>query len=97
MYSRVTLNSSLFQPASSTTTCKVVDETKQMSKKEKDLKLLKTVLCESFEETGICSFGKRCKFAHSEDELKSVLYCQVIKPQTYRTRPCQTLVSTGFW
>lgn len=95
MYSRVTLNTPHFQPAS--TPCKIININTKKSNKQKDLKLRKTVLCEAFEKTGTCSFGSRCKFAHGEDELQSLLYCQVIKPQTYRTRPCPILVSTGFW
>lgn len=34
-------------------------------------KYYKTVLCRNFQQTGQCSFGPNCKFAHGDDELRS--------------------------
>ena len=32
--------------------------------------LYKTELCRSFEDTGMCRYGKKCQFAHSKKELR---------------------------
>jgi hypothetical protein len=34
-------------------------------------KYYKTVLCRNFQQTGQCSFGPNCKFAHGDDELRA--------------------------
>merc|ERR1712086_294349 len=39
-------------------------------KKPQNDSLLKTKLCVSWQRTGVCSFGERCRFAHGEADLR---------------------------
>ncbi|KAJ1540948.1 hypothetical protein HK405_010983 [Cladochytrium tenue] len=52
--------------------------------------LHKTELCRSWEETGMCRYGAKCQFAHSDEELRSVQ-----RHPKWRTKPCKTFWTEG--
>lgn len=53
--------------------------------------LYKTELCRSFEDTGMCRYGKKCQFAHSRKELRILA-----RHPKYKTDMCKSYHSTGF-
>jgi len=53
--------------------------------------LYKTELCRSFEDTGMCRYGKKCQFAHSKKELRVLA-----RHPKYKTDMCKSYHSTGF-
>jgi len=53
--------------------------------------LYKTELCRSFEDTGLCRYGKKCQFAHSKKELRVLA-----RHPKYKTDMCKSYHSTGF-
>lgn len=53
--------------------------------------LYKTELCRLYEETGLCHFNTRCKFAHGTEELRVVF-----RHPRYRTKLCDNYHNTGF-
>ncbi|VDD94407.1 unnamed protein product [Enterobius vermicularis] len=51
----------------------------------------KTALCQAFKESGFCSYGPACRFAHGEQELR-------LPPQThpkYKTQLCNKFALFG--
>lgn len=61
------------------------------SKQVKNTSLYKTELCRSFEDTGVCRYGKKCQFAHSRKELRVLA-----RHPKYKTDMCKSFHSTGF-
>eukprot|EP00210_Caulerpa_lentillifera_P003599 g3434.t1 len=59
-----------------------------MSSKEKTL--YKTELCRSWEETGKCSYGGKCQYAHGKEELRAVM-----RHPKFKTEVCCTFVMIG--
>jgi len=53
--------------------------------------LYKTELCRSFEEAGICRYGKKCQFAHSRKELR-----HLTRHPKYKTDMCKSYHTSGF-
>lgn len=51
----------------------------------------KTELCHHFQENGFCKYAAKCKFAHAQDELRSVS-----RHPKYKTEICRTYHMTGF-
>ncbi|GFX19640.1 mRNA decay activator protein ZFP36L2-B [Trichonephila clavipes] len=51
----------------------------------------KTELCRSVWENRVCSYGFRCMYAHSKDELRTP-----IRHPKYKTQLCNNFHSTGF-
>jgi hypothetical protein len=45
-------------------------------------------MCQEFRQTGRCSSGKTCQFAHSRDELRSTA-------NVFKTKMCKFYVTTG--
>lgn len=43
----------------------------------------KTELCRNFESFGYCNYGRKCQFAHGNEELKIV-----DRHPNYKTKPC---------
>jgi len=58
---------------------------------QKQPSLYKTELCRSFEEHGSCRYGKKCQFAHSIKELRSIN-----RHPKYKTEMCESFHSTGY-
>jgi len=52
--------------------------------------LYKTELCRSFEETGVCRYGPKCRFAHGRAELRPIL-----RHPKYKTEVCKTFQCLG--
>eukprot|EP01025_Chloroclados_australasicus_P004689 TRINITY_DN1121_c2_g2_i1.p2 TRINITY_DN1121_c2_g2~~TRINITY_DN1121_c2_g2_i1.p2 ORF type:complete len:241 (-),score=29.74 TRINITY_DN1121_c2_g2_i1:510-1232(-) len=52
--------------------------------------LYKTEMCRSFEETGVCKYGKKCQYAHGEHELR-----QTVKHPKFKTVSCETILKGG--
>jgi len=50
----------------------------------------KTEMCVKFQQLGACPYGKRCNFAHGEDELRGLS-----RHPLYKTRPCIPFIQTG--
>ncbi|KAI9193315.1 uncharacterized protein BJ171DRAFT_406843, partial [Polychytrium aggregatum] len=50
----------------------------------------KTELCRSWEENGHCRYGAKCKFAHTEKELR-----RVERHPKYKTEMCKTFWEKG--
>ncbi|KAI3390074.1 hypothetical protein SNEBB_008920 [Seison nebaliae] len=69
---------------SSSTSTSTIDDDKR--------ELYKTELCRSFEETGLCKYGNRCKFAHGMSELRQV----ADRHAKYKTVPCTTFHQSGY-
>lgn len=61
------------------------------AKQVKSTSLYKTELCRSFEDTGLCRYGKKCQFAHSKKELRVLA-----RHPKYKTDMCKSYHSTGF-
>lgn len=57
---------------------------------EKCVVLFKTEMCKSFVETGVCRYGKRCKFAHGEQEQR-----MVHRHPKYKTQICRNFKEKG--
>ena len=55
-----------------------------------DQGMFKTELCNRWEETGACTYGDRCQFAHGIAELRPV-----IRHPRYKTLPCQMFVAAS--
>ncbi len=53
----------------------------------------KTQLCEKFTSDGSCPYGKRCRFAHGQVELREDT--DVSREPYFRTRACCKFESTG--
>lgn len=60
-------------------------------KSVKSTSLYKTELCRSYEDTGMCRYGKKCQFAHSRKELRVLA-----RHPKYKTDMCKSYHSTGF-
>jgi hypothetical protein len=60
-------------------------------KSVKSTSLYKTELCRSFEDTGMCRYGKKCQFAHSRKELRVLA-----RHPKYKTDMSKSYHSTGF-
>ena len=60
----------------------------------------KTELCAN---GASCKYGKKCWYAHGEDELRATSFGDLedrdmgVQVHNYRTRPCFTFISTGSW
>ncbi len=52
--------------------------------------LFKTELCRSFETTGACKYGAKCRFAHGQHELRPVA-----RHPKYKTQHCKTFCEQG--
>ncbi len=52
--------------------------------------LFKTELCRSFESTGACKYGTKCRFAHGQAELRPVA-----RHPKYKTQHCKTFREQG--
>ncbi|ORY02421.1 hypothetical protein K493DRAFT_158948, partial [Basidiobolus meristosporus CBS 931.73] len=50
----------------------------------------KTELCRNYEETGVCRYGAKCQFAHSESELRPVT-----RHPKYKTLMCKAFWEQG--
>ncbi len=50
----------------------------------------KTQLCYQWRETGKCKYGKKCKFAHGEEELRPIKKCK-----KYKTEECKHFRNGG--
>ncbi|KAI5171612.1 butyrate response factor [Nematocida sp. LUAm3] len=61
---------------------------KSLSKKK--ISLYKTEICKSFESSNYCSYGDRCQFAHSFNELRDVE-----RHPRYKTELCKTYTTQG--
>jgi len=58
---------------------------------QKQPSLYKTELCRSFEEQGSCRYGKKCQFAHSLKELRSIQ-----RHPKYKTEMCDSFHTSGY-
>ena len=58
--------------------------------KRKDPKY-KTELCKSWEETGFCVYGNRCRFAHGLNELNAKE-----QKNNYKTKQCKSFMEHGY-
>src|SRR4051812_46740330 len=52
--------------------------------------LFKTELCRSYESTGACKYGAKCRFAHGQAELRPVA-----RHPKYKTQHCKTFREQG--
>ncbi|KXN68601.1 hypothetical protein CONCODRAFT_26430, partial [Conidiobolus coronatus NRRL 28638] len=50
----------------------------------------KTEMCNSFSETGICRYGKKCKFAHGDEDMRTVT-----RHPKYKTQVCRNFNEKG--
>lgn len=57
---------------------------------DKRIKLYKTEICRTFEETGACRYGAKCQFAHCKEELRSTA-----RHPRYKTEICKTFWEHG--
>lgn len=57
---------------------------------DKRVTLYKTEMCRAFEETGLCRYGSKCQFAHSQGELR-----KVTRHPRYKTEICKTYWEVG--
>eukprot|EP01025_Chloroclados_australasicus_P015679 TRINITY_DN1755_c0_g1_i1.p2 TRINITY_DN1755_c0_g1~~TRINITY_DN1755_c0_g1_i1.p2 ORF type:complete len:346 (-),score=26.54 TRINITY_DN1755_c0_g1_i1:5850-6887(-) len=53
--------------------------------------LYKTELCRAFDETGLCRFGDRCKYAHGFAELRPAVRCS-----NYKSKICKAYAVEGY-
>ncbi|KAI9310530.1 hypothetical protein BX666DRAFT_2006811 [Dichotomocladium elegans] len=63
---------------------------KAHGKPDKRLDLYKTEMCRNWAEMGYCRYGKKCRFAHGEQELRMVQ-----RHVRYKTEICRTYHRTG--
>ena len=52
----------------------------------------KTEMCKNLRETGHCKFGSKCKFAHSEDEVRNKTHINL----HYRSKKCEQFFEQGY-
>jgi Zinc finger C-x8-C-x5-C-x3-H type (and similar) len=52
----------------------------------------KTEMCKNLRETGSCKFGSKCKFAHSEDEIRNKTHINL----HYRSKKCSQFFEHGY-
>ncbi|KAI5187767.1 hypothetical protein NEHOM01_2354 [Nematocida homosporus] len=57
---------------------------------KKKISLYKTEICKSFENSSYCSYGEKCQFAHSLDELRDIE-----RHPRYKTELCKTYTALG--
>lgn len=50
--------------------------------------MMKTELCNKWQETGACPYGDNCQFAHGIDELRPV-----IRHPRYKTEVCRMIIT----
>ncbi|KAG2181372.1 hypothetical protein INT43_008955 [Umbelopsis isabellina] len=58
--------------------------------KDKKSDLYKTEICRNWQEIGYCRYGKKCRYAHGQSELRAVK-----RHQRYKTEICRTYHETG--
>ncbi|KAI8881440.1 hypothetical protein K501DRAFT_144127, partial [Backusella circina FSU 941] len=56
----------------------------------KEIMLYKTEACRNWTELGSCRYGKKCRYAHGEDELRSVQ-----RHTRYKTQICRAYHTDG--
>ncbi|VDK75673.1 unnamed protein product [Litomosoides sigmodontis] len=58
----------------------------------------KTIPCQAWKDTGRCNYGKRCKFAHGEEELRPMPKAEVkiFNNPRYRTALCVKYTTLGY-
>ncbi|MCP9261695.1 Abhydrolase domain-containing protein [Dirofilaria immitis] len=60
-------------------------------------KLLLTIPCQAWKDTGRCNYGKRCKFAHGPEELRPMPKAEkIFNSPRYRTALCIKYTSFGY-
>lgn len=57
---------------------------------QQQTELYKTELCHTFVTTGVCRYGRRCRFAHGAQELRPVR-----RHPLFKTQPCRTWAEFG--
>ncbi|KAI5160579.1 hypothetical protein NEAUS03_1227 [Nematocida ausubeli] len=57
---------------------------------KKKISLYKTEICKSFENSNFCTYGDKCQFAHSLNELRDIE-----RHPRYKTELCKTYTTTG--
>ncbi|ORZ03696.1 hypothetical protein BCR43DRAFT_430227, partial [Syncephalastrum racemosum] len=57
---------------------------------DKKPELYKTEMCRNWTEMGQCRYGKKCRFAHGQHEMR-----QVQRHVRYKTEICRTYHRTG--
>jgi hypothetical protein len=55
----------------------------------------KTVMCQTWLESGTCNFGMNCKFAHGEHELRAKGNTGRYKTSKYKTKLCDKYTTSG--
>lgn len=68
-----------------------MDLNRKRSKEKCKKALYKTEMCLSFSNTGKCKYGGKCRFAHGEEELRSVAH-----GSKYKTVKCKQWESEGW-
>ncbi|KAJ2956883.1 hypothetical protein NQZ79_g7316 [Umbelopsis isabellina] len=58
--------------------------------KDKKSDLYKTEICRNWQEIGYCRYGRKCRYAHGQSELRAVK-----RHQRYKTEICRTYHETG--
>lgn len=53
--------------------------------------LYKTEMCRNWRESQTCPYGRKCQYAHGDEELH-----QVARPARYKTKPCREYYNKGF-
>lgn len=53
--------------------------------------LYKTEMCRNWTESQTCPYGRKCQYAHGDEELR-----QVARPPRYKTKPCREYYNKGF-
>ncbi|KAI8355603.1 hypothetical protein EDC96DRAFT_446595 [Choanephora cucurbitarum] len=56
----------------------------------KDIVLFKTEYCRNWDEKGVCRYGKRCRYAHGQEELRPIL-----RSNQYKTKICRAFHENG--
>ncbi|KAI9486282.1 MAG: hypothetical protein EXX96DRAFT_452016, partial [Benjaminiella poitrasii] len=56
----------------------------------KDIVLYKTENCRNWNEMGFCRYGKRCRYAHGQAELRPIL-----RSNQYKTKSCKAYHEHG--
>ena len=58
---------------------------------------IKTVMCKNWTETGTCSYGDKCTFAHSEEQIRSSREQKIISQNPlYKTQLCKMFSEEDF-